>query len=426
MAESASQTPEFELDQEAKDLKVEQSKAESRKAIAEANAATRKAVAPAGATAPLAGDVTFDAKSGSLVSVVAARQLEAAAATIAKRVALTVGEGAAVLLIEDRQIAQDDAVFEEVNARLISLRSEFAAAAAALVPPPTGTTTAVIPLAVVAAGLSTAIGLAQLGADLIAMFRTDITVSGRDVSVDRLALFAEVAEELREHGVPTALAGFGLVGKTQTLAKFAELLKVRTELQAAVGAKQQSISSHQRRIDGLLTRLEAQNAALDKARAEDVEKAARIADVVAGIDAELAILEAEPSYRAARVAIDSARDTVTRFDAFAVVVASVAEGSKSSPLVAAALREAVRDGIEINGAKRPITHILHLTVTSAGGDIITKKNRFASPDSAFLGAVQATYFLGDLQGRIASSGAVTKFGSAQFDFDEYTLVPKDA
>lgn len=426
MADTEKQAPEFELDQEAKGLKLEQSKAESRKAIADAKAATRKALIPVGTTTPLAGDVTFDEKAGSLVSVVAARQIESAAATIAERVKVTVGDLAAVLLIEDRQLAQEDAVLAEVTARLTALRADLTSAIAALIPPPAaGAGAAFIPIAVAAAGLSSAIGLAQLGADFLAMFRTDITVSGRDVSIDRLALFAEVAEELRERGVPTALAGFGLVSETQTLTNFAELLQMRTALQAAVSAKEQAIAAHQRRIDGLLTRVAAQNAALDKARLEDVVKAAAIADLVSVLEAELAVLEADPSFAAARAAINTARDVITRFDAFALVVASAVEGQKSSPLVAAALREAVRDGIEINGVKRAITHVLHLTVTSAGGDIFTKKNRFGTPESAFLGAVQATYILGDLQGRIASSGAVSKFGSARFDFDNYTLQPKD-
>jgi hypothetical protein len=108
------------LDEEAKKLKLEQTKAEARKAIAEANKATLAAQLPTADVKPLEGKTEVGEKAGLVADLLAHSLLAPAARTIANGiVAANVPNGARVLVVDDRALTAVDwsylAVSEQVN-----------------------------------------------------------------------------------------------------------------------------------------------------------------------------------------------------------------------------------------------------------------------------------------------------------------------
>ena len=196
MADTDQQDPKIDLDDEAKQLQLDEFKAKARQAIADADAKRAATGLYTPKSEPVKGETTLGDDSGSLLAVVALRGLDSAAKRIADAIKDHVGTG--VLIVEDRALALSDAPHKEITERLSVFEESFktaqqnlalsaAQAQAAVVKPQVAPV-----LAAGAAGMS-AIGLA---ADLVGMFKTDYSVAGRKVNVQYAALAAAVAGKL--------------------------------------------------------------------------------------------------------------------------------------------------------------------------------------------------------------------------------------
>ena len=416
MANSPEKPPEVALDEEAKQLKLAQVKAEARKAIAEADAGTAAAGVPAAQSKPMAGAVDVGEKGGSsLVAVVAAKALTAAAEKIAKRVGEK-ANGHPIIFVDDRAVAEGDAVYAEVTTRLEQFSHSIDTALQALKPP--GSTRGRQALVGVAP-LAAIVGLGSLLGDVLGLFRSDYKVAGREASINRVALVALVAGGLPE-GVKAILPNFGLVKDSAVFASFSSLLERRDKLESAV------LSSQYARVDGKQAEIDVLDAYLAEERTAratavadgDQTKAQRINTEITETARALRELRGDLVFQGVRSQLASARAILASFDAYAKIVTAATEGGTTSPLVAAALRERARKGDK--GGKQP--HLLYLEVTASGGDAVTRTSvLWWGGKAAFLGAVQATYLLASADGELLASGAVTEAKASSYDFESLKL-----
>jgi hypothetical protein len=428
-----------DLDDEAKQLKLLQIKAEARQAIAEADAATVKATLPDLDTKALTSVVDLGEKGGaSLATVVAATTLSRVAEKIAALVAAKAAAGR-ILVVEERSVAESDAVFALVDGRLRLFADAFTEAEEALkampVPDRSETREPIGPKPAVVEGLGSLVtglgalaaapnlavmgGLGALASGVVSLLRTDLTVGSRDVSVSRLALIAEIVRQLPTT-ITTLLPGFGLLEQSEVFKRFNGLLEQRQALERLiVQADYRDLQRRTRRIDWLGTHLADQRALYAKALASDeADTAARILDYIAETERTLAGLEADRDYQTLRAHVATTRTLVAAFDAFVTTVTTVPAGGKYAPLVAAALREQLR-----GPADRP-THLLYVELSAAGGEAVSRSGFLGwGQRAAFLGAVQATFLLAAADGTIEASGAVTRHGAAQYDFKKLHFEP---
>jgi hypothetical protein len=409
MAEENGKTADdVELDDEAKELKLREIKAKSRKAIAEAEQ-------PVGESKGRTGTVDTGEKGGaSLVSVMAAERLSEAAASIAQKVAAATRDGW-ILIVEDRAVAENDVVYTEVTARLAAFETAFDKA---LESKNAVMDTLAVPLAAI-------VGFAQLGADLIAMFKADYKVSGRDVTVNRVALVAEVARNLLAKNRKVVLSGFGVVEQSKVLATFTRIAKKRYALDRwAAQEKNERVDPKLREIESTSAYMSELRTAKVKALGEGKTKEAEsLGSEMKQAEETLKGLLTDPNLARARADISAASTLVAGFDSYAVALTTVPQGAKYAPIHAAALREQLRREFGVDstdakskGALKLRAYVLYLEVTSAGGDTVTRSGAvFTDAKSAFLGAVQGTYLLASADGEMVASGAVTKFGGMTYE-----------
>jgi hypothetical protein len=97
-------------------------------------------------------------------------------------------------------------------------------------------------------------------------------------------------------------------------------------------------------------------------------------------------------------------------------MSAVPAGQKYPPIVAAALRDVLHDGVQVAGNPINVGYVLYLEVTSAGGDLITRSGLFSSNRKVgVVGAVQATYLLIEPAGKLRSANSIGEYSAATFD-----------
>ena len=90
---------------------------------------------------------------------------------------------------------------------------------------------------------------------------------------------------------------------------------------------------------------------------------------------------------------------VEAFDKFVEGITAVKEGAAHSPLMAAAIREAV--------CQSTATHYLYVKVVQSGGQVVTKRRLWPLPTRLYYtGAASVSYLLTDRQGRVLAGDVV--------------------
>ncbi|MBI5103849.1 MAG: hypothetical protein HZB46_02460 [Solirubrobacterales bacterium] len=429
--------PPLTLDAEAQALRLAKYKAEARKAIAAADAGL---LYQPKAT-PVKGETTIGEKAGSLLGNLALRGIGQLGEHIAIDVDQQMERTAkphVVLIVSATGVAAGDAAHAEITTRLDWFAERFAEAQAALeaappIPQPQpasgGATTAALPLLALAAaaGQAGAAGMSVLGlaADVVSMFKSDYAVTAREISVEFEALAAVVARELRERDVAAVVDGFHLLEGSETLAAFGGLQAARWALEETVAERQAlDLTATADAITALRTRIGAVGAAIDKARAAGEDAAA------ANGEAQLAVLQQDlaaiqtAEYLARTAQIATAKALIAAFDGFAGAITKAADGA-TTPLVAAALRDVIHHGVKTTPdaqQRTPIGHLLYLSVSSSGGEQITRTGLFANNERlGLVASVQATYLLADATGVVLTGGSDGAASHARFNVKDNRL-----
>jgi len=445
---SASDPNAVPLDAEAKQLKLDQQKAQARQAIAEARQAELKASLPSPATKPLEGTVILGDKAGYMAELAAYAVLDHAADQITADAAAAINsaplpapaavgldknapppqprlDGQSILLVSDPALVASDWPYRVVNDQLLRLNDAVAGAATAVAGAATAVAGLVAPSkpeperrpaaeklvgAPPAAAAASAVP-AYVGAvaDVIGLFRTDYTITGRDVVLQPPALLAAAARRLRGLGANVIVDGFTLLSSGSVLDRFDQLRRGRDDLLVAITKLDKTvIAPEQAELDRRVALLAEQAAAYDKQRdtgKEDTAIKQRVDELQAQVD-EQTIATAGPAAASAQ-----AHTVLDAVDAFVAAV-TAAPQTGYPPLVAAAIRERLHATDETR-----ISHVLCLTIGSAGGDTITRKSLFrASGIVGYVGGCQITHLMLDTaQGFLVTSGSQALTATLRYD-----------
>jgi hypothetical protein len=426
------------LDDEAKALKLAESKAASRKAIAqhekdvaEAQKAELAAKLPsAEAVKPLEGKVELGEKTGLVADLLAHSLVGDAAAAIAAQVKEKLSSDSIVLVVEDRALAKIDWPYEAIRGQTEQHKSALAEAIAlfGVTQPPEGVEReaeeereaapkrALLPAAAlpVARLISVAPAAVNALASVVGMFRSDYAITNRDVTIGTTPLIAAIAGELAVNG-KVAVSGFELVEGSAVAADFwdawgsrarLERLKLRAANER-VAPVEEALKAHRELLKSAASALDKALAAADSTA--DVLK--RLRDRITELHEEITRLEESIAQDRADVAV--AETVLTRFEEFASAVVTTAEGAAYPPLVAAAIQERLR------ARENAITHVLYVGLEGAGGETIRRRNLFLGPRLTFVGGVQVSHLLLDVDARTTvAAGTQSLLGQIRYKLVE--------
>jgi hypothetical protein len=382
----------------------------------------------AAASPTATGTTTLDAKSGSVVGIVALKGLNDAAEAIAGAVEAIVGQNATILLVEDRALAVSDAPHAEITRRFAVFKQRFADAQQALAPPapPAGAPAGYQPDAFAVpipsqAAITAASGIVGLATDVVGMFKSDYSVQGRDVTLGYTALAAAVAQHLNAAGRTIVIDGFTDLRNTTTLTSLDELLDARAKLDALAQQRQAlELDRTSAEIDALNARITAATGAYDKAR-EDGKDVSGTQALIAELTAQLAAKQSA-AYVQLKALVAAATALIASFDQYVTAMSAVPSGQNYPPIVAAALRDVLHDGIQVGDGRKTVGFVLYLEVTGAGGDLITRSGLFSSNRKVgVVGALQATYLLIEPAGNVRAANSTGHYATATFNVTKPSL-----
>jgi len=402
-AGAPSQDKDVTLDEEAKRLKLEQVKAEARKAIADSQKATLAAQFPATDVKPLEGKIEVGEGVGLVAGLLAQGLLDKVAKEIVDQIKEKLEEGtSSVLLVEDRRLAASDWSYERVRGQLEveleAVEGALGALAGAEVGEPTPEADA-LPLAAAGAALTAGTAIVGATAGLIGMLRSDYAISSKEVAIAPTPLLAALSKELLCQSREVTVDGFGVLNG-KLIEDFRKATKKRAELERLSTAKKKAvIEPGDRAIEDRRAAMNDTEKAYNQALSGDTQPPGldQLKERVAATERQ--VQKAEDAIRSVRALVATADALVTRFDTFATAITTAAGEGQYPPLVAAALRE------RLHADKDKHTHVLYAGIELSGGETVARRSLWSSGQVSFIGGVQVAYLLLDVnQNQIVSAG----------------------
>lgn len=377
---------------------------------------------------PREGVITLDEKAGYLTTVIAYRAMlrlaDAAAAAID---ALNLRE-AKILLVDSLEFAAADTAVLQLSAQIGAWKTELKrlniqlsgmVAAAQKSPVPAGSP---LPLERIApafvAGLAPSVllplltGAVSATADLIGYFKTDYAISGRDVEVSDKALRARVAGKIS--GATVYWQDYYRIAQSPLLATFAQVTEQQALLRQNLDLLKRTV------IDPLTARIVTLGAEIEALQAEakalklpdQAERKEELGNEIAELGKELAA--AVRAKREPDLLYAQARAVLDVIDGNTAQLTAVPQGQQLSPLGRAALR----DYLDVLG----ITHLLHASVVSAGGEVVTGKNWFlGAPQAGYLAGGVICYVLSQVDGAIVAADTLAGTDYLKFKLGQDVL-----
>lgn len=427
MADDKDPMPKIELDTEAKDLLLDQTKAEARQAIAEARKATTAA-----STVPLPTELpqaSLDA--GDAGSVVAAVEAFAVLKDASTDIASAIHDDLenpdpppTVLLVKSLDVATGHGVYRAVDAQLAQLE-QIVERASRLLPEAepsilaeqrksTGLEGANFRLAgpVIA---STVAGVAAGALPLLlAAFKTDVTIRNREVQVQQGATFAALARALNHHGYSVQLEAMrGPQDQNPLIARVNALATRRMKLVEQQLTVQINIVEGPAAIDlaQATERLKARREELSKATTEAARRRLRRQIETASGQ----VTEALGIVNAASYQVAIAKEAIQAIDTFLAQLFSASE-TQSAPIVTAAVHQEL-------SAEENLYLLFAETVQTGGETILKTRWRTGLEKAHHIGGVSVAWVLSNRAGEIASSGLQTRLGTVTTDGDSAVQEP---
>ena len=361
MAENEKTEKEKALEQQLKELKLENGVLEAEKQIAKAKQEKIKAQFPSGEAQPVEGTITTNAKAGYVASLAAYHAMIHKADDIAKKIndlsleqdntrimitdSLDYCGKDALLLQVSTQLSFWDTRLDTQSIRIQGLIGKAPAEARLFAP-------------AISAALPIAEGLTSAVADIVGYFRMGYDIKGQSINISDTSLHSLVAGRIK---YPVYLAGFHGIESSTIMSTFDKCIEKRTQLI----------------IDMTLLR-EKIKTLTNKEEKEAHEK------VFADSEALIKI-----------------------FDDFGKVSTSITEGNNYSPLAAAVIQQYLKD--------EKITHLLYLAVISGGGEMVVGKGLFQWGKVSYLGGCVLTYILAERTGRIISADTLFESSNVKYN-----------
>jgi hypothetical protein len=246
-------------------------------------------------------------------------------------------------------------------------------------------------------------GIFSTAADVAGYFQSNYDVNGRAVSPQNVALQAMLAGRLAEDGFPVYFPNLHFIASSKIVDKLKECLEKRIELvqvNAALKPKTAVTAAARKKLEEEIAALEAENKKLTSPN--DDKKIGDLKKQIEGKKAELAAITATPEEQQA------ARNEalLAAFDAFHLAIVTVPTGKAYSPLLAAAMQEYFT---EIK-----ITHLLYLSVASAGGEAILEKRHFRASRVSYTGGGAVTCIMADTTGQVVYSASEVTYAARAY------------
>lgn len=393
--------------------------AETRKAVAEAEAAAVKAYLPAAATLkPLEGDVTTDAASGILAETAAYALFEAAAEALAEKVDGRLN-GARVLVVTDRQLAGSDWAYhatkqgiKQLTDELGGLLTKLGESVTASVPAQPSTDTAeedmvagVAPLALVSA-LPAIVGAA---ADIAGYFQSNYSITGRAFDAKVEPLVAAMAGAIASGTTTSVVDGFHRLPDSSLMRDYDRMLGQKWKVTGArIGQEQHQLAALVPAVERAKADLARDQAAVTEAQKADPSGPARTdAEATLELSRER-LLAAEAALAANQSLIAIAIAAEVRVEGFVTTVITAPSAGGLPPLGQAVLREALHDG------QPAISHVLHVAVSSSGGETQIRRRRFFAPTVRYVGACTISVLLAAIDGTVVHAQSQALFGQLTY------------
>lgn len=400
---------------------------------------------PESELAPLSGTVTMTSeKDGYPAELVAYSSLDEAVSNIAVTVKRL--EPGRVLVVEDRALLHSFWGYQSVSAEVTRQADALHQALAVLgaprilaapdaegtiaglpeglstlrvAPPEAGNFLSLLSAMPAPASFGSVVGagISLLGAapavigtvaDVVGMFRTNYSLSGRVMTPQGTPLVAEVARALCRRDVAAVVDGFHLAAPSPLLEQISDAQKLRRQVAATVAEQRAQMAARQARIK----RLEAEVASVLASCLKVAEKN----ESTEQLDVRLAVVKSELSDQEADVAIDVGRvafaDAVTAgFDAFLTAVMT-APGDGMAPIIGAVMREAL-------GSGGGVTHVLFVSLDSVGAETVTTEARFGRDGEVrYVGGLQVTHMVADVAtGETVGAGTTQWLTRVTYDLE---------
>lgn len=377
-------------------LKKKKEIAELEKAIAEAEKATLDAKLPKTEGSGVEGSVTLGDKSGYFAEMLAYQALLDAAAALATEIGSPTAGGERVLVVTDGDLIKAAALWDIASARLKDADQRLQDLLTRY-----PETYDFSNREAVATALVTATAILGAAADVASFFRSDLSVTARDVEIGNMALVAATANRLRGNGwkpvIPAAsLETTTLMGEIETLLDHRRDLVGRRAVLAAK-AEPQLV-----KLAELQLELETARADLDKAQKEKPQVASKVEAAENEVrrlrQAILPLATLKSRWERVAAEIDA---TLTATDALIKALVEGADGKPSAIEAVAAVDLAKQDAA---------VRILRLETSSQGGEIHVAKGAF-STRLVYVGGVALSYLLTNAKGELEGSGLVARTGS---------------
>jgi hypothetical protein len=394
------------LDDEARALKLQQAKAEARKAILDANLASAQALVPTIDTSALKETVSLEGEAGSVVNTVAAGQLKKVADAIVKIVGGKAEPGSRVILVEGRAVAEADLAYTDIVERFRWYEDKFDEVIQQVRQPAEEIVESLITLLI---GASTVVSAVTSTLGLLA---SDTSMRDRKVALDDTALKAALAGRLKAAGLEPVIEGLTSTADSEVMRRLSGLWDRYAELKRAKTEKQLEIDDRKAEQAAIDARIASVQADYDKARKDgDEPTARRLATYLEELRKERVEKGFKQREKNTIVALEAATWLMSMFDAYAAAISTLPAGAARSPLQAAALREVVH-------GRKAGEHLLFATITAAGGDAIQKQSNALGlgARTTFMAGVVVTWMLIAADGKLVAADVESRFGEEQYRF----------
>lgn len=414
-APAASTPPDVVLDQAAKDLLLDQKKAEARKAIAEARKAELTALLP-DFKVDLPEEKLDAGDSASPIAVIVAyAELDDASSRIVERIRSDLGEesvsGARFLLVRSLDLESDHGAYVAFKSYLSQLTSGVDAALKRLDRTKGPATFGAIPIGPI-------IGLALNALPTVmSVFQRNRSIRSRDIKVSPMAVAAALSEQLRGVGAEVVVDGFAPIPENNQI--FTDVAALRderdrlAELQArwrleVVDPKTIEFTSQSARRDLLFTKVAEMLASTPTLSTTEVEKELEhVQELLADLEAKIA---------EAKVNVDIAQRLIDAVDVF-VTASHTASKNGPAPIVTAAALH------EFFGANEE-RYVLLTEAVFAGGESLYDERKVRGDRAEHTGGVTLSYLMTDRSGLIRSGGIVSRAGRVFQNVGADTFEPK--
>lgn len=360
MSPQSTETEKQALEKELELIELQKKIATAQQEIAKAEKGTIDAQLPSGTTKPMEGKITTDKDSGFMAELAAYNAMLKLADQIATEInGINLGANPVILLTETLDLVSGSAASYQLEMQVKTWTSKLAeqkkAVKAAIAALPGG------PAAEedIALAVATVSGLLSAAADIAGFFQVSYDIKGRKIEGSDLALRLRLAQKITAASV--RLPAFYYLDKDQ-----AKLPEILGDVRGLLDARD----------------LLARDLADLQARTKNSQDKA-VAGLIAATDQQL-----------------------KSFDAFFTTITTAA-GDKPSPLVQAVLQSDL--------IKKDVSHLLYLTITSAGGDAIAGQGLFQTGKMAYLGGGIVSYVFARIDGTIQAAGSLGGSASIRFN-----------